>query len=237
MVVFVEREAPIRVIVDDHDLVQAGVRDMLEPFGARVRVLDGSCAADDLPADVLLFDPYPDRVSAVHRARSLSRSGDVTRSVLYTWDHVDGHETWAAWGTAHAVLSKSLPADALVAKLELLVRDRTNRHVEHLSATVLGDRELQILTLLCAGMSNRDIADALYLSVNTVKTHTRNLYVRLGVSNRTQAAMVALGRARIDSALGAPEPGRNGDGDRRQPDQRTPHVTLRGHNARPVPSA
>jgi LuxR family maltose regulon positive regulatory protein len=51
----------------------------------------------------------------------------------------------------------------------------------------LTDREHQILRLISAGLSNREIAEELYLSINTIKTHTKNLYIKLDVSSRTQA--------------------------------------------------
>jgi LuxR family maltose regulon positive regulatory protein len=55
-------------------------------------------------------------------------------------------------------------------------------------------RELEILRYLATGLSNREIAAELYISLNTMKTHVRSLYRRLGVSSRSQA--VAAGRAR-----------------------------------------
>lgn len=51
----------------------------------------------------------------------------------------------------------------------------------------LSDRELEVLNLLVAGLSNDEIADRIILSKNTVKTHLRNLYGKLGVHNRIQA--------------------------------------------------
>jgi LuxR family maltose regulon positive regulatory protein len=55
----------------------------------------------------------------------------------------------------------------------------------------LSERELEVLQLISEGLTNREIADRLYLSVNTVKVHTRNIYGKLGVNNRTQAAAKA----------------------------------------------
>jgi ATP/maltotriose-dependent transcriptional regulator MalT len=52
----------------------------------------------------------------------------------------------------------------------------------------LSERELELLRLLAAGMTNRAIAESLMVSVNTVKTHARSIYGKLGVRNRTQAA-------------------------------------------------
>jgi LuxR family maltose regulon positive regulatory protein len=51
----------------------------------------------------------------------------------------------------------------------------------------LSERELEVLRLLAAGLSNREIAEELYLSINTVKTHTKSIYGKLGVRSRTQA--------------------------------------------------
>lgn len=55
----------------------------------------------------------------------------------------------------------------------------------------LSERELEVLVLIRDGLSNRDIAERLFLSVGTVKVHTRNIYGKLNVSSRTQAVAEA----------------------------------------------
>ena len=55
----------------------------------------------------------------------------------------------------------------------------------------LSQRELEVLRLLAAGKSNRDIADALFISLNTVATHVRNILTKTGCANRTEAAAMA----------------------------------------------
>jgi len=57
----------------------------------------------------------------------------------------------------------------------------------------LSDREIEVLQLIAEGLTNSEIAFRLYLTLNTVETHTRNIYAKLGVHTRTQA--VARGRA------------------------------------------
>ena len=52
----------------------------------------------------------------------------------------------------------------------------------------LSERELEILQLIAEGLTNQEIGSQLYLSLNTVKAHTRNIYGKLGVNSRTQAA-------------------------------------------------
>jgi LuxR family transcriptional regulator, maltose regulon positive regulatory protein len=56
----------------------------------------------------------------------------------------------------------------------------------------LSEREIEVLSLLAQGLSNREIAEQLYISTGTVKTHAHNIYNKLGVKNRTQA--IATGR-------------------------------------------
>jgi DNA-binding NarL/FixJ family response regulator len=56
----------------------------------------------------------------------------------------------------------------------------------------LSPREVEVLRLIAAGKSNRDIADALYISLNTVATHVRNILTKTGCTNRTEAAAYAL---------------------------------------------
>jgi LuxR family maltose regulon positive regulatory protein len=76
-----------------------------------------------------------------------------------------------------AELEQATPPGALAANAQL---------VEPLS-----ERELEVLRLLAEGLSNPEIASRLYLSTNTVKVHTRNIYGKLGVHNRTQAVVQA----------------------------------------------
>jgi LuxR family maltose regulon positive regulatory protein len=55
----------------------------------------------------------------------------------------------------------------------------------------LSERELEVLRLLAEGLTNKAIGEHLYLALNTVKVHTRNIYGKLGVNNRTQAVVRA----------------------------------------------
>ena len=55
----------------------------------------------------------------------------------------------------------------------------------------LSERELEVLQLIAEGLTNQEIADRLYLALNTVKVHTRNIYGKLGVHHRTEAVAKA----------------------------------------------
>jgi predicted ATPase/class 3 adenylate cyclase/DNA-binding NarL/FixJ family response regulator len=92
-----------------------------------------------------------------------------------------------------ASVSKQAAVQAVLAPLRMARREMPV--VEEPGALVepLTDREIEVLALLNEGLSNREIAQQLYLSPNTVRVHTHHIYGKLGVSNRTQAA--AKGRA------------------------------------------
>ena len=68
------------------------------------------------------------------------------------------------------------------------LRDPESEMVEPLS-----ERELEVLQLIAEGLTNQEVATRLYLSLHTVKVHARNIFAKLGVTNRTQA--VAMGKA------------------------------------------
>ena len=77
------------------------------------------------------------------------------------------------------------------------LRDLLSSQPDEVSLT---DRELNVLDGVARGMTNRQIADEMFLSVDTVKTHARRLYAKLGVSNRTQAAIRGRWRTDLPSA-------------------------------------
>jgi len=90
-------------------------------------------------------------------------------------------------GTRHKIIVKEVPVPALVTK-EPFVPDE--RKQEDLGIT---RRELEILRLIAQGMSNREIAEKLYVSENTVKTHSSRVFDKLGAKRRTQAVQLGKG--------------------------------------------
>jgi DNA-binding CsgD family transcriptional regulator len=90
----------------------------------------------------------------------------------------------------------------------------------------LTTREVEVLELIARGLSTDEIGEELYLSRNSVKTHTRKLYKKLGVSNRTEAAIWALNRPPTDS--GAPA---SPDGGGRVSPMGLGHRSADGHGA------
>ena len=97
----------------------------------------------------------------------------------------------AAWFEGNAMTSEQAVAYALEGKTQF-VETRPARDNPHPSlAGPLSNRELEVLCLLAEGLSNREIAQKLYIAIATVKVHTGNIYGKLGVTNRTQAVTQA----------------------------------------------
>lgn len=188
---------PIRVaLVNDYEIIVEGLREMLRPFADRIEIVE--TVTGDTPdgaADIALFDTFAGRRYALERVREMLADRDIARVVLYTWDAPDAFLDDVTTMRIDGVILKSETGQRLVEALERIHRGepigagdavRSSRAV-----AVLTEREREVLALLACGASNREIARELYLSVDTVKTHVRHLFRKLGVGNRTQAALAA----------------------------------------------
>lgn len=188
--------SPIRIsIVNDYEIVVAGVAAMLAPFHDRVTVVETKAGGfPDLPADVVLFDTFAGRRRSLSRVDDLADDRDLEKVVLYTWDLPKNFARDVDLRSIDGVIMKSTTGAELVDALERI------HHGEFVGSNVVDERDLgatltererEVLALLSEGVTNREIAAELYLSIDTVKTHVRKVFTKLGVGNRTQAAIVA----------------------------------------------
>ena len=124
-------------------------------------------------------------------------SGHVGHVVLYTWDAAPEFVRAAADIGVSGVVLKSRSAEALV---DAVLRVASGQRVGFddvetdgvpTRAVELSDRESEVLALIAKGLTNGQIADELYLSIETVKTYVKRLYAKLDVHNRAQAAVAA----------------------------------------------
>ncbi len=191
------RDGPIRVtLVNDYEIIVQGLHRMLEPFADRIRVVEMEAGGlPTLPTDIALFDTFGGRRYSLARVKAMARNLSIGKVVLYTWDAPPAFRADVAEQAIDAVILKSETGAGLVAALERVHRGETSGfdELEELGlSTSLTQREQEVLALMALGSSNREIAHELYLSVDTVKTHVRTLFQKLGVSNRTQAALAAV---------------------------------------------
>ena len=208
----------IRVaLVNDYELVLRGLHAMLQPFRNRVLVVEHEVGGSpEVRADVALFDTFAARRDALARAKKMLDENVVEHVVLYTWDAPEEFLLQAEAIGVDAVITKSTSAAELVRSLErvvagervgleTVVKGERSRH----NGAELTVREQEVLALLALGLSNAEIAHELFLSVDTIKTHVRRVFTKLGVNNRTQAAMRAVDPS---GGLGRAGAGRHGPG-------------------------
>ncbi len=178
-------------VVDDHEIDVAGVSAVLGRFGDRVAVV----AADDPDVDVVLYGARELEGGHDTVLHALLRTSAATVIVL-GWD-LDGPQVlWAVACGAHGQLSKRLAGADLVRGIEQINHDRRDRErsLPHdgechpaLRTAGLTPRELEVLSLIAQGLTNQEIADQSYISINSVKTYVRTAYRKIGVTRRSQA--------------------------------------------------
>ncbi len=185
-------------ILNDYEVVVRGVAAMLAPYDHRVRVVELDAGGQPTaPADVALFDTFAGRRHTLSRAAEMVRHGAARHVVLYTWDAAPAFVRAAQDVGVSGVILKTRSADMLVDGIERVVAGErvgfdTDASGRPTSRVVdLSDRESEVLALIAKGLTNAQIADELYLSIETVKTYVKRLYAKLDVHNRAQAAVAA----------------------------------------------
>jgi DNA-binding NarL/FixJ family response regulator len=216
---------PIRVVVaDDHPVVREGLRSFLssrpgiEVVGEAGSADEVVAAVDDLRPDVVLVDLMMPGggIEAIGRVRELA-GGPVPRLLVLTSFVGDDQVLPALRAGASGYLLKDVDPSDLEAAVRTVHRggsvlgpavaprvlDRATSARPPLDDRLaeLTPRERDVLGLLGQGMSNRQIADALYVAEKTVKTHMSSILTKLRVHDRTQAALFA-----ARHGVTAPEP-------------------------------
>lgn len=208
-------EDDIRVlIVDDHAVVREGLRTYLalqDGIAVAGEAADGDEAlerAEQLVPDVILMDLVMPRRDGVAAMRELRARGSAARVIVLT-SFADDERILPAIqaGAAGYLLKNVQPAElaravrAAHAGAALLDPSVAARLVEAVAAGPAGaaapapqltPREHEVLALIVAGMANKRIARELGLSEKTVKAHVGRLLAKLGVADRTQAALLAV---------------------------------------------
>ena len=209
---------PLRVvIVDDHQMVIEGLKAMLAPFSTRVAVVGEALGVDealgvidDLKPDIVLSDIRMQGSSGLDLCRAV-RERDPGRKVILLSVYDDEQYLFQALRVgASGYLLKGIGSDELVRQLELVHHGEMAIDAGLAARAVdtaarmqrdefwpgarqgLTQRESEILSLVVAGLSNRGIATKLIIGDETVKSHLRSIYRKLGVGDRTGAVATAL---------------------------------------------
>ena len=204
------------LIADDQAVVRGGIRMILEAqedIEVAGEAENGNQAIElvrDLDPDVVLMDIRMPEVDGIDATRRLVSAGARARVLVLTTYGLDEYVYEALKAGAAGFLVKTESPEELVSGVRvvaagdaLLSPEITRRLIDRFVAGVrpnlplppeleeLTDRELEVLKLVARGLSNAEIADTLYVSGGTVKTHVARILMKLGLRDRVQAVVFA----------------------------------------------
>ena len=186
-------------IVNDYELVVVGIAAILERFPDQIEVVElDSGMAPEADVDLILYDSFGQAQGAAMDIASLVGQTDA-EVVVYSWNTQPELVQQALAAGASGYVSKGVAGDDLVKQLvQIHLGDSVVPTDDDVDGAVgrwpgdehgLSPREAEVLALICQGLSNDDICNRAFLSINTVKTYVRTLYRKIGVDSRTQAVL------------------------------------------------
>jgi DNA-binding NarL/FixJ family response regulator len=203
------------LIADDHPIVRDGLRGIFtgehgfEVLGEAGNGSEAVALAESLKPDVVLMDlrmPGTDGVAAI---TELARLGNPARVLVLTTYDTDSDVLPAIEAGATGYLLKDSPREELFravraasrgeAMLSPAVASRIMGQMRAPAKEPLSQREIEVLSLVSRGSTNKDAAKKLFISEATVKTHLLHAYAKLGVKDRAAAVAVAFERGLLGS--------------------------------------
>ena len=199
------------LLVDDHEVVRRGLRELLEAEGdlevvAQAGSLDEALVLDIAHVDVAVLDVRLPDGSGVDLCRQLRAERPELGCLMLTSFADNEALNASVLAGARGYVLKNVRGDELITSIRrvangemLLTTDQVERARERLRRQITEDirieslspQEHRILDLLSEGLSNREIADVMFLAEKTVKNYVSNLLAKLGFQRRTEAALFA----------------------------------------------
>ncbi|MBQ3784570.1 MAG: response regulator transcription factor [Lachnospiraceae bacterium] len=199
------------VIVDDHVMVREGIKQLLEMDGD-IRVIgeasdgeEGIKVFESTDPDVILLDVNMPKMNGLEVLQHIKETG-IKRKVLILTIHNEveyllkaieiGVDGYVLKDSELAVLRKAIFSindgnTYIQPSLAPLLRQKLQEPAD-LNDDGLTKREIEVLKLIAQGLYNKEIADTLSISEKTVKNHVSNIFRKINVSDRTQAAVFAI---------------------------------------------
>lgn len=202
------------VLADDHQLIREGLRSLLEKQPGFVVVGEAETGRDavrlarELKPDIVVMDVRMPDLNGMEAARQVRLEAPSTKIVALSMHSEKRFVTGMLSGGASAYVLKSCAFEEVTLAIQAVVEGRiytsqkvtdvvVSDYVEQLgkvtpSADVLSPREREVLQLIAEGMSSKEVAARLHLSVNTVDTHRRRISDKLGLSSVAELTKYAV---------------------------------------------
>jgi DNA-binding NarL/FixJ family response regulator len=203
--------ASIRVLsVDDHPLLRQGIAAIINSQPDMLLAAEASSGSEGIQKfrehhpDVTLMDLRLPDMSGIDTMIAIRTEFSDARIVMLTTFEGDVEVQRALEAGARGYMLKSMPPKELVevirqvhAGKKRVPAELAAQLAEHLSDEALTEREVDVLRHVAGGNRNRDIAERLFISEETVKVHVKHIMEKLGASDRTQAVAIAVRRGII----------------------------------------
>jgi DNA-binding NarL/FixJ family response regulator len=198
------------LLVDDQQLVREGLRRMLE-LDDDIKVIgeassgeDSLIKAKDLNPDVILMDIKMSGISGIEATRRIKEDNSKANIIMLTV-YEDKYLAQAAEAGAVGYLLKDITQEELLRAVKVAYAGQSPvtpsvaktlmsqfaSMVQVNRKNILSRRQLEILRMVASGVTNKNIAQQLYLSEATIKRETSTIFTKLGVTDRTQAVSEA----------------------------------------------
>ena len=202
---------PIRVFsVDDHPLLREGIAALVNSQSDMSLVAQASNGAEAIQIykqhqpDVTLLDLRLPDMSGIDILIAIRSQFPNARVIMLTTFEGDVEIQRALQAGARGYLLKNMPPSELLdvirqvhAGKKRIPPEIASQLLEHMSDEVLTEREIEVLREVADGNRNREIAERLFISEETVKVHIKHIMEKLGASDRTQAVAIGLRRGII----------------------------------------
>ena len=198
------------LIVDDHPVVREGLRTMMQSFEAVDLIAvcaNGEEALEIVsqqPVDIVLADMRMTPMDGVHLLRSLRKQSPAIKVIIFSSYELEEDIFQALTAGAYGYLNKYASEEELLSTIRraysgerVFSRQILEKFDERSTRREITAREFQIMQMMAKGLTNREIAQVLTVSVFTVKNQVRSICQKLEVSHRTEAIRVAIERGLV----------------------------------------